>query len=89
MAKSKRKRTPKSVLKLPDLEQSRSAVLSSLTSPSSRRTYLESHPFPHYEPHPEVQGVLIRVDENGRRTAGRFVNRKFQPTKSPRKASAK
>jgi len=39
MAKIKRKRTPKSVLKLPDLEQSRSAVLNSLTSPSSQRTY--------------------------------------------------
>jgi hypothetical protein len=40
-AKSKvnRKRTPKSVLKLPDLEQSKSAVLNSLTSPSSQRTY--------------------------------------------------
>jgi hypothetical protein len=41
MAKSKirHKRTPKSVLKLPDLEQSKSAVLNSLTSPSSQRTY--------------------------------------------------
>jgi hypothetical protein len=41
MAKSKmkRKRAPKSVLKLPDLEQSKSAVLNSLTSPSSQRTY--------------------------------------------------
>ena len=41
MAKSKirRKRTPKSVLKLPDLEQSKSAVLNNLTSPSSQRTY--------------------------------------------------
>jgi hypothetical protein len=41
MAKSKmkRKRVPKSVLKLPDLEQSKSAVLNSLTSPSSQRTY--------------------------------------------------
>ena len=29
----------KSVLKLPDLEQSKSAVLNSLTSPSSQRTY--------------------------------------------------
>jgi integrase len=39
MAKSnmKRKRAPKSVLKLPDLEQSKSAVLNSLTSPSSQR----------------------------------------------------
>jgi site-specific recombinase XerD len=39
MAKSTRKRTPKTVLKLPDLEQSKSAVLNSLTSPSSQRSY--------------------------------------------------
>jgi hypothetical protein len=39
VTKSKRKRTPKAVLKLPDLEQSKSAVLNSLTSPSSRRSY--------------------------------------------------
>jgi hypothetical protein len=38
-SKAKRKRTPKSILKLPDLEQSKSAVLNSLTSPSSQRTY--------------------------------------------------
>jgi site-specific recombinase XerD len=37
--KMKRKRAPKSILKLPDLEQSKSAVLNSLTSPSSQRTY--------------------------------------------------
>jgi integrase len=35
----KRKRTARSVLKLPDLEQSKSAVLNSLTSASSQRTY--------------------------------------------------
>ena len=38
-AKSKKKRTPKTVLKLPDLEQSKSAVLNSLPSPSSQRSY--------------------------------------------------
>src|SRR5215472_14538833 len=38
-AKSKRKRAPKTVLKLPDLEQSKSAVLNSLTSPSSQSSY--------------------------------------------------
>src|SRR6202522_3468529 len=38
-SKMKRKRAPKSVLKLPDLEQSKFAVLNSLTSPSSQRTY--------------------------------------------------
>ena len=39
MAKNKRNRNPKSVLKLPDLEQSKSAVLNSLTSQSSQRSY--------------------------------------------------
>jgi hypothetical protein len=41
MAKSnaKRNRTPKHALKLPDLKQSKSAVLNSLTSRSSQRTY--------------------------------------------------
>jgi hypothetical protein len=41
MAKGRKKRklTPKHVLKLPDLEQSKSAVLNSLTSRSSQRTY--------------------------------------------------
>jgi site-specific recombinase XerD len=39
MRKNKRKRTPKTVLKLPDLEQSKSAVLNSLPSVSSRRSY--------------------------------------------------
>ena len=38
-SKMKRKRAPKSVLKLPDFEQSKSAVLNSLASPSSQRTY--------------------------------------------------
>ena len=38
MAK-KRKRAPKSVLKLPDLEQSKLAVLNSLPSISSQRSY--------------------------------------------------
>jgi hypothetical protein len=39
MPKSKRKRTPKTAVRLPDLEQSRSAVLNSLTSPSSQPSY--------------------------------------------------
>ena len=39
MGKNKRKRNPKTVLKLPDLEQSKSAVLNSLTSRSSQRSY--------------------------------------------------
>src|SRR5581483_1426985 len=37
--KNRRKRPPKTVLRLPDLEQSKSAVLSSLASQSSQRSY--------------------------------------------------
>ena len=37
--KTKRKKLPKTVLKLPDLEHSKSAVLSSLASASSKRSY--------------------------------------------------
>jgi len=43
------------------------------------RAYLESEPYPHYEAHPVREGVLIRVDENGVRAEGRFVNRVFVP----------
>jgi integrase len=39
MPKSTRKRTPKTVLRLPDLEQSKAAVLNSLASQSSQRSY--------------------------------------------------
>ena len=39
MAKSKHRRTHKTVRKLPDLEQSKSAVMNSLTSASSKRSY--------------------------------------------------
>lgn len=37
--KAKKRKTPKTVLKLPDLEQSKSAVLNSLSSSSSQRSY--------------------------------------------------
>jgi hypothetical protein len=37
-SKSRRKKTPKRVLALPDLEQTKTAVLNSLTSASGQRT---------------------------------------------------
>ena len=39
MPKNRRKRVSRTVLKLPDLEQSKSAVLNRLTSLNSRRAY--------------------------------------------------
>lgn len=41
------------------------------------KAYLDSRPFPHFEAHPTRKGVLVRTDANGRRTVGRFVNRRF------------
>ena len=38
-AKPRRKKAPKRILALPDLEQSKAAVLNSLTSASGQRTY--------------------------------------------------
>jgi len=43
---------------------------------------LKTQPFPHYEAHPKKRGLLIRIDANGKRTVGRFVNRQFQAVRS-------
>jgi hypothetical protein len=40
--------------------------------------YLTSQPFPHYEPASEDLGLLVRIDEDGTRTLGRFVGREFR-----------
>ena len=40
--------------------------------------YIDQQPFPHYEPAKET-GLLVRIDEDGTRTVGRFVNRRFVP----------
>jgi hypothetical protein len=41
------------------------------------RGYLDSRPFPHFEACPDNPGLLVRIDEHGVRTRGRFVNRVF------------
>ncbi len=40
--------------------------------------FLESQPFPHFEPSSEHPGMLVRIEEDGTRTVGRFVNRRFE-----------
>src|SRR5579859_2936356 len=63
-----------------------SACLKSIDSAEGRRRlteHLKSLPYPHYEPAPDSPGgLLVRTEANGRRTTGRFVNRKFQEAKS-------
>jgi hypothetical protein len=41
--------------------------------------HLHERPYPHYEAGPG--SLLVRIDSNGKRTVGRFVNRKFQAVK--------
>jgi hypothetical protein len=41
--------------------------------------YLRTRPFPHFEAVPDTPGLLCRIDADGTRTIGRFVNREFQP----------
>lgn len=48
------------------------------------RQHLDSQPFPHYEPHPTRAGIVLRIDADGTRTPGRFLQRKFQPEKTRR-----
>lgn len=39
---------------------------------------LEARPYPHFEPAPGRPGFLVRIEEGGKRTLGRFVNRTFR-----------
>jgi len=40
------------------------------------REFLDKTPFPHFEPS-RKSGQVVRIDEDGTRTEGRFVNREF------------
>lgn len=64
-----------------------SECLELVDSPQGRRrlsSFLQAQPFPHYESHPKKRGLLVRIEANGKRTTGRFVNRQFQAVKAAR-----
>jgi hypothetical protein len=42
---------------------------------------LAARPFPHYEPAKDAPGLLVCIEEGGKRTTGRFVQRKFVAVK--------
>ncbi|MHC9544771.1 MAG: hypothetical protein AB9903_35100 [Vulcanimicrobiota bacterium] len=59
-----------------------SSSIDSVDTEEGRRRvndYLQQLPFPHYEPAPDRPGMLVRIEEGGKRSIGRFVNRKFIP----------
>ena len=58
-----------------------SQCLESVDSPAGRQRvqdFLATRPFPHYEAAPGHPGLLIRINEDGSRTLGCFVNRRFE-----------
>jgi hypothetical protein len=61
-----------------------SEVLATVDTPEGRarlKAYLASQPFPHFEAYPENPKLLVRIDEDGMRTVGRFIKRQFVPYK--------
>jgi hypothetical protein len=69
-----------------------SDCLKSVDSPEGRQRladFLQAQPFPHYAPHPKQRGLLVRIEANGKRTVGRFVNRQFQPVSTRTRVAAK
>jgi hypothetical protein len=65
-----------------------SACLDSVDSPQGRRRvaeFLRTQPYPHYEAAPSAPGLLVRIEAGGKRSVGRFVNRKFQVTRPPKR----
>lgn len=59
-----------------------SACLESVDTAAGRERvvdYLKSIPYPHYEQAPDAPGFLLRIDADGTRSVGKFVNREFMP----------
>jgi len=68
-----------------------SKILSSVDTEAGRRRvsdYIKSQPYPHYEMVPDKPGFLLRIEESGARTLGKFVNRKFQAAEIPKASGA-
>ena len=64
--------------------KSLSSCLETLDAPAGRRRladHLKSLPYPHFEPAPGSPGLLVKIEAGGKRTTGRFINRKFQPVR--------
>jgi hypothetical protein len=73
-------RTESKTVSAPDTRLS--DALATVDTPEGRarlKAYLASQPFPHFEAYSENPRLLVRIDEDGERTVGRFVERQFIP----------
>ena len=69
-----------------------SACLGSVDSAAGRQRvfeHLKTSPYPHYEAAAGPPSLLVRIEADGKRTVGRFVNRQFQPVKISAKKRTK
>lgn len=76
---------PVTTLKLKRRAPAAFSRLKDIDTPAGRARVaagLATEPFPHFEVAPGRPGFLVRVDEDGTRTIGRFVKRKFVPVKA-------
>jgi hypothetical protein len=67
-------------------------LVESIDKPEGRarlKAYLDSEPYPHFEPHPTRKGLLVRIEADGRRNTGRFVNRQFVESKVEKRVPVK
>jgi hypothetical protein len=46
------------------------------------RSFVAARPYPHFEAAPGRPGLIVKIDHDGTRTIGRFVNREFQPVRT-------
>jgi hypothetical protein len=61
-----------------------SELLASVGTAAGRKrlaSHLSHRPFPHFEAAPGRGGLVVKIDQDGTRTLGRFVNREFRPSK--------
>jgi hypothetical protein len=66
-------------------EQPVSALIATIDTKKGRRRVadvLASQPFPHYEPAEGQPGLLVRIEENGERTVGKFMRGEFCPARA-------
>ncbi len=69
-----------------------SESLAVVDTPAGRKRVEEviaSRPYPHFRQCPGRPGLLIRTDEDGTETTGRFVSRRFVPVKSSQATSSR
>ena len=64
-----------------------SECLESADSPEGRKRvaeHLNTLPYPHYEAS-DTPGLLVRITADGKRSIGRFVNRRFEVVKTAKR----